>query len=647
MTSSCADGLVTTNTTIWIKLLGRLWFWSSVLSSHVDALTKINDGSQRMIQKKIFIGVCYHKPAPIVKTEFITPIHVGKDLSDINIPEAIGDNTGNNISKKNKSWCELTALYWMRHNVSAEYYGLMHYRRLLNFARNAKGDRRFSSIDARHYKKFGWNDEVILNRCLESDIITAPVRGVHPVGVPHMMMSNYDMYAREHFSKDMDIVEEIIKSRYPDIYPFFVEVITSRYCFFGNITIMRRELFLAYTDWLFDVLEEAEKLIDISNYDAYQRRIWGFLAERLTNVYVAYARAIEAARVSSLPIVLASNPPAAIEPKVALKNVRKQRDAILVERSVTTREKRAYVVLATDNNYAPHAAVAILSALDMSTHPELLHFYVMESGNLNARNKELISQVAQSRGGRVEYISLDARQLAWLPTNRRHISIVTYYRLVMHDFLPMDVERVIYIDSDVVVTDSLEKLWDIDLCKNPVGASPDEGGVLQRRRLRLPLSHTYFNAGVMVFDLRQIRQMNLVEEVQQAFRRNAEYITLQDQDLLNIVFCNRTFSLPLRWNVNNRVYTQNELDPAYSAEEALAAASLPGIVHFTDRIKPWHDKSINPFTELYWDYRNMTPWAENRVARFKRISRQWLRQRLSAPQRRHKKEQKNLSRLVC
>jgi lipopolysaccharide biosynthesis glycosyltransferase len=145
--------------------------------------------------------------------------------------------------------------------------------------------------------------------------------------------------------------------------------------------------------------------------------------------------------------------------------------------------------------------------------------------------------------------------------------------------------------------------------------------------------HRYFNAGVMIFDLEQIRRIDLEREVQSIYRRYGQLITLQDQDLLNIAFLGNYRELPLRWNANTRLFVPNELEPAYSSAEAEEAASDPGILHFTDRRKPWHDNSLNPLGEIYWDVRSRTPWPERQLDRLRRLVVRRLRHRFSQSQR--------------
>lgn len=581
-----------------------------------------------MFTQEIFISICYHKPSPIIRTNYMVPVHVGRALAPTPLADTIGDDTGPNISEKNPTWSELTGLYWMWKNVSADYYGLMHYRRVLNFSEDKAGRlRRFTHVSPREYKKFGWTDAQIKASLISYDIITAPLWNVHPVGAPHLNMSNYAMYAREHNAADMDVVEHIVARQSPEVFPFFVKMLTERRAFFFNIMILRSDLFHMYCKWLFNILEAAEEEIDVSQYDSYQRRVWGFMAERLANAYVSYAKHILGARVCRKPVVLGSIPPVPVSAGEVKKAIERQASSAACEIKHASYSTPINMVLAIDDAYAPHAAVTILSAIKCSRDPRQIRFFILEGGGITRLSRDKLSFLASSNGTHVEFVTVERSALAWLPMNRDHISIETYYRLVMHEALPENVKKVIYIDADTVVVDGLERLWSIDIQGKPIGACPDEGGVLQSRRLRLSIDHRYFNAGVIVFDLEQIRRFDVLGHVMAAFRAHFDYVTLQDQDLLNIIFCNDAFSLPLRWNVNARIFLPNELEPSYTTEEALEAARAPGIIHFTDRKKPWNKNCKHPLRHIYWEFRNETPWSQNIVQETARKLSNWLKHR--------------------
>ena len=569
-----------------------------------------------MIKTDVFVGVCYHKEAPVIKTDVLQPIQVGTALSDTRLDFALPDNTGPNISHKNPKWCELTAAYWMRHNVDAECYGLLHYRRLLSFSKKYKFDKSFVWADKRDYARFAWKDDTIRELMSVIDIATPPKYRSHPSGLPDYLLTNYDMYARDHFIEDLEKCLQICRSINPVLFPFFLQSIKDTKTRFGNMFVMRRDLYFEYIDWIFQILEETERQIDTTNYDSYQSRVIGFLAERLTDAYFRYAQAIKNVQTRELTLAFAAKPPNRSQMPATLEVARNLLSQEKFEN--TANLEPVNTAFAIDEGYAKHAAASLHSVLLRAHTPSRYRNYVFNSGDLTEDSRQKIEDVATSFGAEVKFVDIPVDSLRWLPMNRPHISLTTYYRLLMDKFLPDTVKRIIYLDSDTLATAALEDLWDTEMDGRLVAAAPDEGGVLQSRRLKLSTSHKYFNAGVLVLDIEGLRRIDMKELVLKAFQDRGEFITLQDQDLLNIIFENETVNLDLRWNVNNRIYMKNELDPAYSDEQSKEASKNPGIVHFTDRRKPWHSRCYNPHYELYWFHLNETPWAESSGENMKR-----------------------------
>ena len=181
---------------------------------------------------------------------------------------ALRDDTGENISDKNSSYCELTALYWAWKNLPADYLGLVHYRRY--FAKKGAAGRKFDRIAS----------EADIRAALEK----APV--ILPQKRNYWIETTYSQYVHAHHKKDLDTLRQILAEKYPAYLPAYAAVMerTSGHRF--NMLVMRRDLLDAYCTWLFDLLGEAEKRIDTSGYDAYNARVFGFLGERMLDVWI-------------------------------------------------------------------------------------------------------------------------------------------------------------------------------------------------------------------------------------------------------------------------------------------------------------------------------------------------------------------------
>lgn len=217
----------------------------------------------------IKVLVATHKNYEFPLVDYYVPLHAGKARNN-NELGIQGDNTGDNISLKNGSFCELTALYWAWKNdffADVEYAGLVHYRRY------------FSGKGLTLKGKGIASENELLSYLEKVDCIVSKKRN-------YVIESVYEHYKNAHFAKDMDLTREIIAQDYEDYIPAFDKVMSGKTLHLFNMFVMKKEMFYAYCEWVFDILFKLEKQVDISNYDAYQSRVFGFISERLFNVWL-------------------------------------------------------------------------------------------------------------------------------------------------------------------------------------------------------------------------------------------------------------------------------------------------------------------------------------------------------------------------
>lgn len=219
---------------------------------------------KQYLQPEFKILVACHKPVELLKKEPpYMPIHVGKQLHpeiDLGI---IADNAGDNISEKNISFCELTALYWAWKNLkNIDYIGLCHYRRYFGFNKNN-------------------SEKEEIERLLRKYDILMPKKEYAPATV-------YEHYINSHHKKDILNIYQILKKQgaTKEFLTAFEKTMNQNRYYRYNMFIMPWKLFDEYCNIIFPALFELEKITDISQYDDYQKRVFGFLAERLTTVYI-------------------------------------------------------------------------------------------------------------------------------------------------------------------------------------------------------------------------------------------------------------------------------------------------------------------------------------------------------------------------
>lgn len=221
------------------------------------------------MSRKLKCIIATHKVYEFPSVDYYVPIHVGKARNN-NELRIQGDNIGDNISLKNGSFCELTALYWAWKNnffSDIEYAGLVHYRRYFNGQGLILKGKGIASEDE------------LLTYLENVDCVVSKKRN-------YVIESVYEHYKNAHFAKDMDLTREIIAQDYPDYISAFDKVMSGKTLHLFNMFIMKTEMFNAYCKWIFDILFKLEKQVDISGYDAYQSRVFGFISERLFNVWL-------------------------------------------------------------------------------------------------------------------------------------------------------------------------------------------------------------------------------------------------------------------------------------------------------------------------------------------------------------------------
>ena len=206
-----------------------------------------------------------HKKYPMPKDPMYLPVLAGSALYGREPDGFARDDSGENISERNRRYSELTAFYWAWKNVQADYLGLCHYRRYLTAGRRGR----------RHVLR---QDE--LEQVLRTHDIVLPRER------KYYIETNYSQYAHAHHKEDLDLTREIIAEKYPADLQAYDKRMTMRRGHRFNICVMRKDLADQYCTWLFDILFELEKRLDVTGYKGLDARTFGLVAERLMDVWL-------------------------------------------------------------------------------------------------------------------------------------------------------------------------------------------------------------------------------------------------------------------------------------------------------------------------------------------------------------------------
>lgn len=218
----------------------------------------------------LVVYVVGHKEFTSPKNDCYIPIQVGKKFTKKELP-MISDDTGINIAEKNKTYCELTALYWIWKNLSdIEYIGLCHYRRY--FYKYHIFGKTFGFMHNSDYKKLLCEYDILL-----------PKKNVWDYSVR-------ECYSGHGAGKDKDIIElrNVIEEKYPDYVSDFDKILNGNSASYCNMMVSNRQVLNAYCSWLFDILFDLENRIDLTGYTLAEARIYGYLSEILLNVWVEH-----------------------------------------------------------------------------------------------------------------------------------------------------------------------------------------------------------------------------------------------------------------------------------------------------------------------------------------------------------------------
>lgn len=280
------------------------------------------------------------------------------------------------------------------------------------------------------------------------------------------------------------------------------------------------------------------------------------------------------------------------------------------------------LALAADNNYAMPLAV-VLSSIDRHLDARQdLSIYILDGG-ITPENKEKIIQGLDFQKRHITLTWLNPQNLedGEILSNLKidgHVTVVTYYRLLLPYLLPKTLEKVIYLDSDLLICSDLTPLWETDISHYPLCAVQDMGaplvssqyGLKNYQELGLNPQWKYFNAGVMVLNLQRWREERIAEKVMSYLQEQKDFVRWWDQDGLNAVLAGQWGELDPRWNqIPHIFYYQQWQDSPFSQEVYQAVSEHPWIIHYATKNKPWVFKvNFRPNEILYYEYVDRTAW---------------------------------------
>lgn len=281
------------------------------------------------------------------------------------------------------------------------------------------------------------------------------------------------------------------------------------------------------------------------------------------------------------------------------------------------------IMYSSSDSYAFLTGISILSLLENNKSAEEINLYIMDN-NISEKNKKKLCLVAEEYRRKLFFIPMpNMESMTGKAIDTRRWNISTFGRLYMASSLPNSVHKVLNIDCDTIITDSIEPLWNFDLTDKVLGGMCECMNDRYRRNVGMKKGDPYLNGGLVFMNCDTVRDEGYEIKFTDYITKFGSSLGYLDQDVLNgVVPTERKVILPMRYNVISiyfyasyeQVLKIRRSKDFYSEEEFNDAVKSPGIVHFTtcflDGLRPWIDGNTHPYRNEFQRYKDMSPWAD-------------------------------------
>ena len=275
--------------------------------------------------------------------------------------------------------------------------------------------------------------------------------------------------------------------------------------------------------------------------------------------------------------------------------------------------------------YARILAVSMVSLFENNKFLDEINVYIIEHG-ISEKNKYALNLISKKYGRKLYFIPMpDINQVERLKLKqvKKKWIFDSYCRLFLDDLLPKSVDKVLYLDSDVLVTDSLEKLWNTDLNNHVAAGVKDCFNKKYYKLLGLKKNAHYCNSGVILINLSKWRNDCIGDQIRKYIYKHDGYVFFMEQTVMNGVIQDKWLILPVRYNVNtlmmilsyDEIKTLRRIDDFYPEGEVINALKHPALIHMTSVFlvhnRTWIKGNNHPAKSIYNKYKALTPWKDS------------------------------------
>ena len=568
---------------------------------------------------KIFVSHRIDLNCETLDDPIFIPVRCGAIYDEHRHSELLGDDTGDNISEKRLSYCELTVQYWAWKNIEADYYGLCHYRRYFNFSGNEYPTDTYGNVldqflTENTIARYGLDADSVQEAIRRYDVILPVAQDVSQYPEHYSSLRDQFVSARFLKQKDLRLVEDIIARMYPDYMESVQTYLDGTKGYFCNLFIMSRPVFFRYAEWLYSILGEFEQTVDLSKYDEEALRTIGHLAERLLGIFIMKNR--DELKIKEL------QPVAFLREQRFAEMIQPEKYTSLLNVHPTFTKNSVHVILSCSDMYVPYTAAAIRSIYDTASLKRNYDILLV-SKNISAENQRKLLSMELSSNVSLRIVELGNYRLFPDLHTGVYFSIETYIRLLLPYLFP-EYEKILWLDSDTICCTDIAELYDMDIRDNLVGATRDcnatalvngmdpDYGLFCREILGMEDPYLYFQAGVLIMNLSEFRNVISPREMYDLIIER-EY-PFCDQDILNKICYGKVHWIDNRWDIVADVDGYLSRTLYYWAPHDISTSfqknkKTPKIIHYAGPTKPWHSPRYE-WADLFWCACRKTPFYE-------------------------------------
>lgn len=260
-----------------------------------------------------------------------------------------------------------------------------------------------------------------------------------------------------------------------------------------------------------------------------------------------------------------------------------------------------HICFSINDKYAQHCCVTIASILNNCSKDIFINFYVIYN-SLSNENKKKICRVAETDISSIKFIFVNRDEFINLPIKSdSYFTIENYFRLKIPSLFN-NLDKIIYLDSDILVLGDVKELWDIDLNKNYLACCEDSIATSEKKRLSEFIDfsdeYKYYNSGVLLINCAKWREDSVEQHLFEVLNKYYDQIYIVDQDALNCYLNKNIKYLDSAWNFQLHPEVKHNQPELKNIK----------IIHFVSRYKPWKDHLEEKYSALYFSYLSFTPW---------------------------------------